>query len=66
MSALMIFFVAYASEYPLAVLALVGLLACVSPEVHHEIALLGEGAAAIRVNALEEFQARVNSLKMKI
>ncbi len=51
----MVFLVTNASKDAHAVLALVGLLSRMSPEVHHQISLFGEGPAAIKVRTLEEF-----------
>jgi hypothetical protein len=55
MSAFMVFFVTNAGEHAHAVLALVGLFTRMSPEMHHQISLLGEGPAAIKVRTLEKF-----------
>jgi hypothetical protein len=63
---LMIFLVADASEHPLAVLAFVGFLSGVRPQVHHQVALLGEGAPAALVRALEKLQTRMHSLQVQV
>lgn len=55
MSSLMILFVSYARKHPLAILALVRLLSSMSSQMHHEVALLRERAAAIGMSTFKEF-----------
>jgi len=49
-----------------AIFALIGLLPGMCSEMHHEVSLLGEGPLAVCMRALEQLQARVHRLQVKI
>jgi hypothetical protein len=65
MSPFMILLVTDTGENTRAIFALIGLLPSMSPEMHHQVALLGEGPLAIRMRAFEQLQARMHRLQVK-
>jgi hypothetical protein len=65
-SPLVILFVADAGEDPRTVLALVGLLTGMCPQVHHQVALLAERTLTVRVWALKQLKPRMHRLKMEV
>jgi hypothetical protein len=52
----MILFVSNTGEYTLAILALIGFLSSMSPQMHHEVSLLRERAATIGMSALKKLK----------
>jgi hypothetical protein len=50
----MILLVPHAGENAGAIFALIGLLPGMSPEMHHQVPLLGEGPLAVGMRALEQ------------
>jgi hypothetical protein len=56
MSSFMILFVSNTGEYTLTILALIGFLSSMSPQMHHEVSLLRERTATIGMSALKKLK----------
>jgi hypothetical protein len=66
MSPFMILLVPDTGENTGAIFALIGLLPGMCSEMHHQVPLLGEGPLAVGMRALEQLQARMHRLQVKI
>jgi len=56
MSSFMVLFVPNTGEYMIAILALIRFFSSMSPQMHHEVSLLRERAATIRMTALKKLK----------
>jgi hypothetical protein len=52
----MILFISNTGEYTLAILALIGFLSSMSPQMHHEVSLLRKRTATIGMSALKKLK----------